>query len=62
MFPEMAAEEIEVVGNAAGAGAILALCEDAYFQKAQELIQQTHVVDLAADPEFQSIFVRHLSF
>ncbi len=50
MFPEMAAEEIEVVGNAAGAGAILALCDDAYFQKA------------AADPEFQNTFVSHLSF
>jgi uncharacterized 2Fe-2S/4Fe-4S cluster protein (DUF4445 family) len=62
MFPEMDADEIEVVGNAAGAGAVLALlCED-YFTQAREMARATRVLDLAAHPDFQNTFVAALSF
>jgi uncharacterized 2Fe-2S/4Fe-4S cluster protein (DUF4445 family) len=62
MLPEMPEEEIEVVGNAAGAGAILALCDDACFNEAQGLVQRIRVFDLAAHPDFQATFIEHLSF
>jgi uncharacterized 2Fe-2S/4Fe-4S cluster protein (DUF4445 family) len=62
MFPEMDADAIEVVGNAAGAGAVLALlCED-YFTQAREMARATRVLDLAAHPDFQNTFVAALSF
>lgn len=62
MFPEMPAEDIEVVGNAAGAGAVLVLCDDAYFKAAQDLAKWTKVFDLAAHPGFHNTFIEHLSF
>lgn len=62
MFPEIPAEDIEVVGNAAGVGAILALCEDACFNESQDLAQRIRVFDLAACPGFQNTFIEHLSF
>ena len=45
MFPEMPAENIEVVGNAAGAGAIFALCDDAYFRPSKDLAKRTKVFE-----------------
>jgi len=62
MFPEMPAEAIEVVGNAAGAGAVLALCEDALFDAAKQIARRTRVFDLAAHPDFQETFIAQLSF
>jgi uncharacterized 2Fe-2S/4Fe-4S cluster protein (DUF4445 family) len=62
MFPSMKEEEIEVVGNAAGAGAILALCDEAYFDRAREVAKATRVVELAGHPDFQTMFVQSLTF
>ena len=62
MFPQMETDEIEVVGNAAGAGAVLALLQEDYFQKARQLAAATCVLDLAAHPDFQTTFVKSLSF
>lgn len=62
MFPQMPLEGIEVVGNAAGAGAILALCDDACFDYARGLAQRTRVFDLAGQQDFQTTFIEHLSF
>jgi len=62
MFPEMPAEDIEVVGNAAGAGAVLALCDDAYIRASQDLTRRTRVFDLAVHPDFQNAFIGYLSF
>jgi uncharacterized 2Fe-2S/4Fe-4S cluster protein (DUF4445 family) len=62
MLPEMPAEDIEVVGNAAGAGAVLALCDDAHIGAAEDLARRTRVLDLAAHPDFQNTFIRYLSF
>lgn len=62
MFPSMNEEEIEVVGNAAGAGAILALCDEGYFEQAKDLARITRVFDLAGHPEFQNMFVQSLAF
>jgi len=62
LFPEMEAAAIEVVGNAAGAGAVLALLREDYFTQARELARATRVLDLAAHPDFQDSFVAALSF
>jgi uncharacterized 2Fe-2S/4Fe-4S cluster protein (DUF4445 family) len=62
MFPDIPEEDIEVVGNAAGAGAILALLENDCFNKAKEIANRTRVFDLAAHSDFQTVFVENLSF
>ncbi len=62
MFPPMPLDEIEGVGNAAGAGAILALCDDGCLDDARELARRTWVFDLAAHPDFQDTFISYLSF
>ena len=62
MLPEVPEEDIVIVGNAAGVGAILALCDGDYFNEAKELAQKTQVFDLASTPDFQNAFVANLSF
>jgi len=43
-------------------GAVFALCDDAYFRASQDLAKRTKVFDLAAHPDFQNTFIKHLSF
>jgi len=62
MFPEMEPDAIEVVGNAAGAGAVLALLQEECFTQAREMARATRVLDLAAHPDFQNTFINALSF
>jgi len=62
MFPSMKEDEIEVVGNAAGAGAILALCDEAWFDRSRDVARATQVVDLAGHPDFQKMFIQSLTF
>jgi uncharacterized 2Fe-2S/4Fe-4S cluster protein (DUF4445 family) len=62
MFPDVPETDIEVVGNAAGAGAILSLFDDRFLNQANELRQSTRVLDLASHPNFQEIFIASLDF
>jgi len=62
MFPPIASERLQVVGNAAGAGAILALFDEANRESARKIASATTVVDLAARPEFQTEFLSALNF
>jgi uncharacterized 2Fe-2S/4Fe-4S cluster protein (DUF4445 family) len=62
IFPEMPEEDIEVVGNAAGAGAILALFDEEFSIQANELTRDTRVLELSAHPDFQDTFVDSLGF
>ena len=62
MFPEMEVTDIEVVGNAAGAGAVLALLRQDLFEMAAEIARITRVLDLATHRDFQETFVNALSF
>jgi uncharacterized 2Fe-2S/4Fe-4S cluster protein (DUF4445 family) len=62
IIPEMDPEHIEMVGNAAGSGAVMALCDEHYIEKATMLANKTKVVDLACRVEFQEVFVKNLSF
>jgi uncharacterized 2Fe-2S/4Fe-4S cluster protein (DUF4445 family) len=62
MLPDLPPENIEGVGNAAGAGAILTLFDDRYAKKAKELSRSTRVLDLSTHPDFQDIFINALAF
>jgi uncharacterized 2Fe-2S/4Fe-4S cluster protein (DUF4445 family) len=62
MFPRIPEDKIEIVGNAAGAGAILALFEADMLSRAGELTQITRVLDLSTHPDFQDTFVDSLAF
>jgi uncharacterized 2Fe-2S/4Fe-4S cluster protein (DUF4445 family) len=62
MFPEMPLESIEVVGNAAGAGAVMALLDPERFEKARRLAKTTAVLDLGSHPDFQTTFIGSLGF
>jgi uncharacterized 2Fe-2S/4Fe-4S cluster protein (DUF4445 family) len=62
MFPEMPIDDIEVVGNAAGAGAVLALLDESCFERAREMVRTVRVLDLSAHPDFQNTFVAALTF
>jgi len=62
MFPPLPSERLRVVGNAAGAGAILALFDGASRKAARKLASATTVVDLAARAEFQTAFLSALNF
>lgn len=53
---------IEIAGNLAGSGAVMALCDDHYLDKAICLSEEIETLDLAANPEFQEIFIQNLNF
>ena len=62
MFPDLEEAAIEIVGNAAGAGAVLSLFEQDPSAAVQKLTHSTQVLDLASHPEFQNTFIASLSF
>ncbi len=62
MFPRIPEEDIDVVGNAAGAGAILALFDEEFSTRANELSRATQVLELSAHPDFQDMFINSLAF
>ena len=62
MFPRIPEENIDVVGNAAGAGAILALFDENILTRAKALTRATRVLDLSTHPDFQEIFINALAF
>lgn len=62
MFPDLPEERITLVGNGAGAGAVLALFNPALRDKARQAARSVKVLDLASRPEFQKVFLSSLSF
>ena len=62
MIPTMDSGRVEVAGNSAGAGAIMALCDTAFLDKAIQIANKVVVVDLACNQDFQDVFVKQLSF
>jgi uncharacterized 2Fe-2S/4Fe-4S cluster protein (DUF4445 family) len=62
MIPDMDFEKVEVAGNSAGAGAIMALCDNRFLEKAIQMPAKIIVVDLACNKDFQDVFVQKLSF
>jgi uncharacterized 2Fe-2S/4Fe-4S cluster protein (DUF4445 family) len=62
MIPDMDDERIEIAGNLAGSGAVMALCDDAYIVKAAKMAEGMETVDLARDAGFQNAFIENLDF
>lgn len=62
MIPVMDPGRVRVCGNAAGAGAVMALCDHAFLERSRELAAGTTVVELAGNMEFQASFVDRLNF
>ncbi|PKN70455.1 MAG: hypothetical protein CVU52_09055 [Deltaproteobacteria bacterium HGW-Deltaproteobacteria-10] len=62
MLPDLPEECIIMTGNSAGAGAVLVLFNPELRNKARELARTAIVLDLAAQPEFQEVFLNSLSF
>jgi uncharacterized 2Fe-2S/4Fe-4S cluster protein (DUF4445 family) len=62
MFPPMPIENIHIVGNAAGEGAILTLFDPQSILNAWDLARNTQVIDLASQKNFQDHFVASLPF
>lgn len=56
LVPALPAERIESIGNAAGAGARLALCSVALRRKAEEVARRTRHVELSEEEGFYSRF------
>ena len=62
MIPNIDPDLVEVAGNSAGAGAVMALCDNSYLTKAIEMSEDITTIDLATNIEFQQVFVERLSF
>jgi len=62
MIPSIDPGRVKIVGNAAGTGSIMALCNDIYLKKSIQTAKQISVVDLACDQNFQDKFIKNMSF
>lgn len=62
MLPNIAADRIQIAGNAAGSGAVMALCNPAYFRLTSALASSIKTIDLATNVAFQKIFIERLQF
>jgi uncharacterized 2Fe-2S/4Fe-4S cluster protein (DUF4445 family) len=56
IIPEVPLDRIESIGNAAGAGARIALLDRACRERAKELSRSVRYLELAAHPEFEERF------
>jgi uncharacterized 2Fe-2S/4Fe-4S cluster protein (DUF4445 family) len=62
MFPKIPFDQIVTTGNAAGAGAIMALLDPGQFSRARDLVERITVKDLSLDKNFQEAFLKSLEF
>jgi uncharacterized 2Fe-2S/4Fe-4S cluster protein (DUF4445 family) len=62
MLPGMDPANICMVGNAAGGGAVCAAFDPTFLPRADALTRRIETIDLAADADFQTRFVKSLSF
>jgi len=58
MYPDIPSERVKFVGNAAGSGARMALISGKAKRIAETISRSVNYVELAADPFFQSEFVK----
>jgi len=62
LLPRLPPERVIGLGNAAGAGAVLALLSLPMRRRAQEVARQIRYIELSAHPEFREAFVRAMAF
>lgn len=62
LLPPIDPERVTVVGNAAGAGAKLALCSQEMRQRATRIAQSVTYLELSTDARFNDLFIDALEF
>ncbi|MDR3088763.1 MAG: ASKHA domain-containing protein [Desulfobulbaceae bacterium] len=62
LFPDCPVEQVEVVGNAAGVGARIALFDVDMRREAARLAAMAEFVETATDPDFQNAFASAMYF
>lgn len=62
MLPKYFCDNADVIGNAAGTGAILALLSKEHRARAEKIARQVKVVELSGDPVFENEFVEKIMF
>ncbi|MFO7691963.1 MAG: ASKHA domain-containing protein [Vicinamibacterales bacterium] len=62
LLPPVPPERVKTVGNAAGAGAVLALLDRRVRRRAEELAGRTRYVELAGRSDYANALVRNLRF
>ena len=62
MIPPELEDRIEMIGNAAGEGSIIATLNYPEFLHAQKIRQKAQFLELASSPDFQDTFVDNLMF
>lgn len=62
MIPDIDLSAIDAAGNAAGAGAVMTVCDESYVQKAVEMADTIQIIELAGNIEFQDVFINNLQF
>jgi len=62
MIPDCAADRVSAAGNAAGAGAIMALLSRASRDELEQLVRRVHRVETAVEPRFQDHFIEAMAF
>ncbi|MFQ6095648.1 MAG: ASKHA domain-containing protein, partial [Candidatus Bathyarchaeia archaeon] len=58
MFPDIPLQNVQFVGNTAGSGARMALLSTEMRRLAEEVAERIEYVELGADPDFQSEFIK----
>jgi len=62
LFPTIDLAKVESVGNAAGLGACLALCDQRKRTEAEEIARKVEYVELSLEPEFEREFMKAMYF
>ena len=62
LIPAELEGRIKMIGNAAGAGAKLALLSAAEYRRAEQAARKVEFVELGSDPDFTSVFAESMLF
>jgi uncharacterized 2Fe-2S/4Fe-4S cluster protein (DUF4445 family) len=62
LIPEKMAEKTEVVGNAAGKGALHALFSRKHCKVFEQILERTRYIELSGNPGFNTLFMKHIRF
>ena len=62
LIPQILSDKIQMIGNAAGEGSIMAALSEKAWEHAQQISRKTEFLELASSEDFQDIFVDNLTF
>lgn len=62
LLPKQAKGRIKAIGNAAGAGAIMALLNDKYIKENESIVVNSEHVELGGDPFFIEKYIENMYF